>query len=536
MFEKILMVDDEDHVRESTMRLLRGKGYDTEGAGSGAEALEKVAKKSYDLLLLDIRMPNMTGLQLLRKIKEIDSEAMALFLTGFGTIENTVEALELGALGFVRKPMPIADLADVVDDAITRGRLRRENSRLQALMPIFEWTKVLLSEVDENKILNIVLNAVIADTKADSVQIMLRDEAGNLVLKAAREPSGVADIGKIVTDERAVKAAATLEPVTASKGSGNAPATGENKRQEPGNEVYIPLIARGEAIGVVKVARLDKQGSIKQSDVEFLFTLCGQSAAAIANARLFESVQRKQCEVEELLKRVIKTTENERMRLSLELHDGPIQSIVASQYGVETIRILLGKNEMEKAEAKLLSIQNTLAQSIHDLRRIVMDLHPSILGESGLAAAIQDYLSHMEKDYGIECHLGVRGVVSRLGPDTERSVYYVVKEALTNVRKHAGAHEVQVIIEFQSDNLIIDVGDDGKGMDMTVVGEKAGMEHIGLNGMNERARMLNGSLVINSKPGEGTKVTLTVPITTAETKEKAGVLKDTEQPEARGEK
>ena len=148
----------------------------------------------------------MSGLELLRKIKEIDPEAMALFLTGYGTIENTVEALELGALGFVRKPMPVDELADVIDDALVRGRLRKENSRLQALMPIFEWSKVLLSEVDEGAILNLVLDAVVSETKVDIAQIMLWDDAENLILKAAHGLSTAEGIGKIVANEAAVKA------------------------------------------------------------------------------------------------------------------------------------------------------------------------------------------------------------------------------------------------------------------------------------------------------------------------------------------
>ncbi|MFC1988018.1 response regulator [Chloroflexota bacterium] len=520
MFEKILMVDDEDHVRESTLRLLKGKGYETEGAGSGAEALKKIAKKSYDLLLLDIRMPNMTGLELLRKIREIDPEAMALFLTGYGTIENTVEALELGALGFVRKPMPLDELADVIDDALARGRLRRENSRLKALMPIFEWSKVLLSEVDEDKILNLVLDAVVSETKADMAQVMLWDDAGNLVLKVSRGLSEAEVIGEIVADAMAVKAISTLEPVVVSSKEGNAPkAVDETQPKESGSKIYIPLIARGEAIGVLKVARLVDKAVFKQSDVEFLFTLCGQGAVAMANARLFESVQRKQAEVEELLKKVLNTTENERMKLSLELHDGPIQSIVASQYGVETIGILINKNELDKVEAKLYSTQQALAQSIHDLRRIVMDLHPSILNESGLASAVQDYLSNMEKDDWISCYLEVKGTIKRMEPNAERSIYYVVKEALNNIRKHAKAHEVHVVIDFQDGSLAIDVSDDGNGMDTSAKRGNTGMEHLGIDGMNERARMLNGSLVIQSKPGEGTRVKLVVPIDTIEAEE-----------------
>jgi len=519
MPEKILIVDDESHIRESAVRLLQRKGYETEGAESGTEALEKIARKSFDLLLLDIRMPGMSGLELLRQIKEIDPEAMALFLTGYGTVENTIEALELGALGFVRKPIPVDELANVIDDALARGRLRKENARLQALMPVFEWSKVLLSEVDEDKILGLVLNTVVSETKADIVQIMLCDDAGNLILKAAHGLPTTEGIGKIVADEIAVKATSTLEPVVVSSKDGNAlKAVEEIQPQEPGCDIYIPLIARGEAIGVLKATRFANKTPFKQSDVEFLFTLSGQSTIAIANARLYESVQREQAEVEELLKRVINATESERLRLSLELHDGPVQSIVASLYGVEGCRILISKNELTEADTKLHNIQQTLVQGIHDLRRIVRDLHPPALGQSGLVSAVQDHLSNLERDDGISCHLEVRGTMARLEPSTERGVYYMVREALTNVRKHAGALEVRVVIEFQDDSLTIEVADNGKGFDPSTKYGDFGTDHLGIRSMRERAKMLNSNIIIDSKPGDGTRVKLVVPTNNTEAK------------------
>jgi len=518
MLEKILVVDDESHVRESAVRLLRRKGYQAEGAASGFEALERIAAESFDLLLIDIKMPGMSGLELLRQVKEMNPEIMALIITGYGTVDNAIEALELGALGFVRKPMPVDELLKAINATLAKGRLRKENARLQALMPLFELSKVFLSEVDENNLLSLVLDIVISETRADTAQILLWDEAGNLIMRAARGLPPTESVGKIVADEMAVKAASTLEPVVSSW-DGNVPQTLEViQPKQSGCEIYIPLIVRGEAIGVLKATKLGNNALFQQSDIEFLFTLCGQGAIAIANARLFESVQRKQAEVEELLKRVINTTENERLRLSLELHDGPVQSIFASQYGVESCRMLISKNELNKADSKLGSIQQTLVQGVRDLRRIVRDLHPPALDQSGLVSAVQDYLSNLEKDDGISCNLEVKGTIARLDPSTVRGVYYVVREALTNVRKHAEAGEVRVVIEFQDDSLTIDVTDNGEGFDPSTICGDLGTDHLGIRSMKERARMLNSQIVIDSKPGDGTRVKLIVPINKAELK------------------
>jgi signal transduction histidine kinase len=512
--EKILIVEDENHIRESTMRLLQRKGYCVEGAGSGVEALEKIGSESFDLLLVDIKMPGMSGLEMLRRATGINPEIMALFITGYGTVESAIEALELGAVGFVRKPITIDNLAKSIDNALARGRLRKENARLQALMPLFELSKGLLSEVNENKLFNLILDTVASETGADIIQILLWDNAGNLIMKAAHGPSPTEGIGEIVVDEIAVKASSTREPVVISRKDGNIIDNPEKIQSlKSGCDIYLPVVASGEAIGVMKATKLGDDGkSFKQSDVEFLFTLCGQGAIAIANARLFESVQREQAEVERLLKRVISTTEDERMRLSLELHDGPVQSIVASQYGVEACKNLIDKNELDKAKSRLQIIPQLLAQSIDSLRRIICDLHPPALDKGGILSAVQDYLSHLERDAGISYDLDVRGTPARLSPDTERGTYYMVREALTNVRKHAAASKVHVLVGFQGDSLAVEISDNGKGFDPSIKGDDPGRKHLGIESMKERASVLQGNIVIDSKPENGTTVKLIVPI------------------------
>ncbi len=530
MPEKILIVDDESHVRESTMLLLRRKGYATEGAESGIVALEKIAEESFDLLLLDIKMPGMSGLELLRQAKEINPDIMALIMTGYGTVENAIEALELGALGFVRKPMPINELANVIDDTLARGRLRKENARLQALMPLFELNKVILSEVDENKLLGLVLNTVISEIGVDIAQILLWDDDGNLIMRAVRGLSSTEGIGRIVVDEMAVKASLTVEPVVVSSENSNIPSTvKKTKLQQSGCNIYVPLIIRGKVIGVLKATKFGNKKIFAQGDTEFLFTLCGQSATAIANARLFESVQRKQAEVEELLKRIINTTEGERLRLSLELHDGPIQSIIASQYNIEACRLLISKNQLSKMGAKLYDIEQMLSQSTHNLRRIVHDLHPPALDKAGLISAVQECLSNLERDNGIGCHMEVRGSPVRLDSPAERGVYYIVKEALSNVRKHADASGIRVAVEFQDDSLTIDIVDNGKGFDLLAKYDEADTDHLGIRSMKERARMLNGSIVIDSKLKSGTRVKLVVPISNTEAGETAAEPMGSEQ-------
>jgi len=123
MSKKILVVDDEKHIRDSCTKLLIRKRYDAEGAESGAEALEMISNNHYDLVLLDVRMPGMDGIEVLRRAKELKPDILVLILTGHGTIDTANEALELGAAGFIRKPIAIENLADSIDEALEKRKI-----------------------------------------------------------------------------------------------------------------------------------------------------------------------------------------------------------------------------------------------------------------------------------------------------------------------------------------------------------------------------------------------------------------------------
>lgn len=88
----------------------------------------------------------------------------------------------------------------------------------------------------------------------------------------------------------------------------------------------------------------------------------------------------------------------------------------------------------------------------------------------------------------------------------------MIREALTNVRKHAAASKVHVLVGFQGDSLAIEISDNGKGFDPSIKGDDSDRKHLGIESMKERASVLQGNIIIDSKPGNGTTVKLAVPI------------------------
>src|SRR5688572_7633471 len=128
---KILVVDDEAGARSVLAETLRGEGYTIETAGDAFKALGRLEEFSADLVLTDLNMPGMDGVELLRKLKEHDAELPVVLMTAFGGVETAVTAMREGAADYLTKPLNLDELSIVLERALERRRLRREASELR---------------------------------------------------------------------------------------------------------------------------------------------------------------------------------------------------------------------------------------------------------------------------------------------------------------------------------------------------------------------------------------------------------------------
>ncbi|MBT6145636.1 MAG: sigma-54-dependent Fis family transcriptional regulator, partial [Gemmatimonadetes bacterium] len=131
MSERILVVDDEVDLAASCTRLLDSRGYGTGVAASAEEALEILSTEDFQLVLTDLKMPGMGGMELLRKVREASPEIQVLMMTAYSTVEDAVEAMRLGAVDFVPKPFTPDHLLIVIEKALEKRTLRRENQSLK---------------------------------------------------------------------------------------------------------------------------------------------------------------------------------------------------------------------------------------------------------------------------------------------------------------------------------------------------------------------------------------------------------------------
>jgi len=132
---RILVIDDDAGVRESMARMLRSAGYTVLVAASGEEGFDLARGDAFDVILSDMRMPGLSGLDILKKLRDVNVDACFIVMTGFGTVDTAVEAMKLGAVDFVQKPFFRDELLMRVRAATDRRQLARQVTLLQRQLP-----------------------------------------------------------------------------------------------------------------------------------------------------------------------------------------------------------------------------------------------------------------------------------------------------------------------------------------------------------------------------------------------------------------
>ena len=119
---RVLFVDDGDDFRETIVRRLNARKIQAMGAGSGVRALEIVKDNDFDVIVLDVKMPGMDGIETLRHIKQMKPEIEVIMLTGHASVEFGLKGMQLGAFDYVMKPAPLNELLDTINQAYSKKR------------------------------------------------------------------------------------------------------------------------------------------------------------------------------------------------------------------------------------------------------------------------------------------------------------------------------------------------------------------------------------------------------------------------------
>lgn len=443
--------------------------------------LQGLARCTPDLILADYSLPSFDGLTALRLAREICPETPFIFVSGAMGEEVAVDTLKMGATDYVLKQR-LGRLGPAVERALREAEERRQ---LRA-------AEEKLRESEERfRTLFQTAGSVIGVASPEGLILEFNPEAERVTGWQRQEVLGQ-DVSRLFVPE------AYREEVQAEIEKALA---GEPTR---GFETPLKLRHGGERLFLWNVNRLLGEG-----DLVLGIIAVGQDITERKRAEeeLRESAQKLRI----LTSQVLTTQEKERKRISRELHDELGQALMLLKLNLRAAdRQLPGAPEV-KAELRSMSLY--LDEVIDKVRRLSRDLCPAILEDLGLVPALHYLVDEFSKHYHITHAFDLQGLDHLFTKEAQIILYRIFQEALTNIAKHAGATKVRLAIQKFRDTVLFEVEDNGQGFEVAQVLNRAHRHKgLGLAALEERAKMLGGSLLIQSQGGAGTRITLTIPV------------------------
>ncbi|MBN1566730.1 MAG: GAF domain-containing sensor histidine kinase [Acidobacteria bacterium] len=276
-----------------------------------------------------------------------------------------------------------------------------------------------------------------------------------------------------------------------------------------------PIIVQGVSVGSVAVSYSEKrpeqdEGPFLKEERNLLNVIAQRLGDIIERKWSEQKLLRYQEELRSLATELALSEEQERRRIAQALHDRIGQVLALINIRVGALLESAGSKDLAKA---LQDIRGLVSESVAEIRSLTFDLSPPILYELGFEAALEWLAERIQQQYGVEVE--IRGCEKKIPISTEWRVtlFAAVRELLVNVGKHARSPIARVLIKKRQGNIAVSVEDRGVGMDpSTRASVKPGTDGFGLFSIRERLGFMGGRVEISSKRGQGTCVTLFVPI------------------------
>jgi len=257
---RILVVDDEEIIRQLLVRTFGENGYHVETAKDAEEALKSIKGDSFNLLIMDLKMPKIDGMDALKEIKDVNPYIEVIIITGYPTIELAVAAVKIGAFDFICKPFDLEQMKTTVGRCLEKQKFSINHVKLGELTALFEISKTINIDTDIESLLSRILDSALEITKAKRGSILLLDEnTGELTVRAARGLGA-----KVVNNTN--------------------------------SSLSIPLVSKylnsqENILGVINVTDKIPQENFTEREQALLSVLAGQAAVAVENANIYTQLQ-----------------------------------------------------------------------------------------------------------------------------------------------------------------------------------------------------------------------------------------------------
>lgn len=274
-----------------------------------------------------------------------------------------------------------------------------------------------------------------------------------------------------------------------------------------------PLFDESKIFGVLALF-CDQSDYFTEVHLELLEGFASQAATASRNARLFETVSRSRRELRRLSTQIVEAQEDERRRISQELHDGVAQTLTAVIINAELLLTQFDESDDDPLISRMRKVASLAKQSLQQIRDLSHRLRPAMLDELGLVPTLRWFTRRFADRSGVEVDFRVEKIdEERLESAIETALYRVVQESLTNVVRHAEAERVQVDLIIEPDRVVVRIEDDGEDWDPVLEDDSDGhLPGLGLLGMKERVSSLGGVFTAERCDGGGVRIDVEVPL------------------------
>jgi response regulator RpfG family c-di-GMP phosphodiesterase len=289
---RVLVVDDEKFIREILAEFLGMEGYFVRTAEDGSSALAELGRSHYDLVISDLKMPKMGGMELLEAMARVAPNALTVIMTGFGTVETAIDAMKRGAYDYILKPFKVEEVTMVVQRGIEKQRLSAENLRLKEALGLYKVSEAITASLSLDEVMSTVVDSAMNELHADIVSTWLDDgEGGFFERQRVMNPSFRAEIVIPPLNPAAFTAHFGSDPMLLEQGV----KTARFFREEPPiplqSFIGVPLRMKQRLCGWIAVASFTGGKRFDEGQRKLLSIIGSRAAAAIENARLYEDLR-----------------------------------------------------------------------------------------------------------------------------------------------------------------------------------------------------------------------------------------------------
>jgi signal transduction histidine kinase/CheY-like chemotaxis protein len=527
---KILVVDDEADICDLCVRSLQRYGYEVSATTKPLQALELLRQQEVDLLLLDVRMPEISGIEVMRRVRQFAPDLAIVVMTGYASMEMAIEAVKQGATDFLQKPFQNLDnLRLAVAEALAKRDLTRERSRSRALMHLVQVSEQIAASLEEDVLVQVALHAAMEETGAWRGSVMLYEPgkevlylSGAVGLPAEVPPGFAVGLSEGVAG-RVLQLGEPLlvEDVREDPRMADLPLSHQERYQNP-SFLAMPIRSGERILGVLNLSEKSGLRPFQMSDLEVAGLLCNQLAIALEKARLFTEIQesyRRLREVDRLKSEFLNIAAHElrtplsvilgyAMMLRQEL-DGMLQEYSAAMVdsALQLTRLVDDMTNLRYLEAG--GVVLNLA---------TLDLHDFVADEVEQFRQVDEAKGHL-----ITCEVPADLPPAYADPE---KISLVLGNLLSNASKFTPpGGQIRVWVEAQDNKVLVAVRDTGCGIareewehifePFYQVGDSLRRAHggmgLGLSIARELVLLHGGKIWVDSEVGQGSTFFFTLP-------------------------